>query len=67
MELHFAAGVELSKESSDAEREVNVAVRIGAGYEFEVGGFSIAPEFNLDLVANESPAIVYGLAFGKSF
>ena len=38
------------------------------GYEFELrGGWSIAPQANLDVIENEENEEVYGIAFGKRF
>ncbi len=42
--------------------------RATIGYEFELGGgWSIAPQANLDVVENEENEEVYGVAFGKRF
>jgi hypothetical protein len=35
-------------------------------YEFEIGRWSITPEFNVDFVEGEE-ALVYGLSFGYGF
>ena len=40
--------------------------RAGVAYEFEIGRWSIAPEFNVDFVDGEK-AYVYGLSFGWGF
>jgi hypothetical protein len=38
------------------------------GYEFELGGgWSIAPQANLDVIENEENEEVYGIAIGKRF
>ncbi len=42
--------------------------RATIGYEFELGGgWSIAPQANLDVIENEENEEVYGIAFGKRF
>ena len=41
-------------------------IRVGAAYEFEIGRWSITPEFNLDFVdGREVP--VFGVSFGYGF
>jgi hypothetical protein len=40
--------------------------RTGVAYEFEIGRWSITPEFNVDFVDGEE-AYVYGLSFGWGF
>ena len=40
--------------------------RAGVAYEFEIGRWSITPEFNVDFVEGEE-ALVYGLSFGYGF
>jgi len=40
--------------------------RFGFGYNFEVGGLTIAPTLDVDLVRNNR-ALVWGLAIGKGF
>jgi hypothetical protein len=40
---------------------------LGASYEFEVGRYTIAPEFDLDIVKFEEIVLVYGVAFGIGF
>ena len=39
---------------------------VGVMYDFEVGGFSIAPAFNVDFVDSEE-VLVYGVNIGKGF
>ncbi len=42
--------------------------RATIGYEFELGGgWSLAPQANLDVIENEENEEVYGIAFGKRF
>ncbi len=38
-------------------------MRLGVGYQFPIGHFTIGPEFNADLVDGE-PTYVFGLSFG---
>ncbi len=40
--------------------------RVGVGYEFEMDGFSITPEFNVDWVDNEVEYVI-GVSFGFGF
>jgi hypothetical protein len=42
-------------------------VRLGIAYEFEIDRWSIAPEFNIDLVEGGRRVLVYGLSFGYGF
>ena len=56
-----APGVEVSRDEG-----AEFAMRFGTSYDFEVGQFSIGPEFNVDLVDRE-PTFVFGLAFGVAF
>jgi hypothetical protein len=58
--LKAAPGAEIS--DGDAE----FAFRLGISYEIPVGPFSIAPEFNSDLVTGDW-AYVYGVSFGIGF
>ncbi len=48
----------------DEDREF--LVRLGVMYDFEVGGYTITPVFNVDLVDDEE-VLVYGLNIGKGF
>ena len=62
--LFLGAGV--GRKDPVDERE-NV-LRGTIGYEFELGGgWSIAPQANLDVIENEENEEVYGIAFGKRF
>jgi len=80
LEFHAAPAIEFANEPSDGDTgedsgdsdsetgsTTNFAVRLGAGYEFALGRFSIAPEVNIDFVSGESASVVYGLAFGIGF
>jgi hypothetical protein len=43
-------------------------LRATIGYEFELGGgWSIAPQANLDVIENEENEEVYGITIGKRF
>lgn len=55
-----AAGVEISHGSSYG------LARIGGGYDFHVGSYSVSPVLNLDFVKAET-AVNYGVTFGMSF
>ncbi len=62
--LFLGAGIG-QKDPGD-ERENTFRATIG--YEFELrGGWSIAPQANLDVIENEENEEVYGIAFGKRF
>ena len=55
-------------EDVETERETNLAFRVGALYEFEVGHkYTIAPSLFVDFIENKDPAIVWGLSFGIGF
>ena len=41
-------------------------LRLGVSYDFEIGGFTIAPIFNVDFVDSEE-IFVYGVNLGKGF
>lgn len=51
-------------EHNDGENEF--LFRTGVAYEFEIGRWSITPEFNVDFVDGEE-SYVYGLSFGRGF
>lgn len=59
--LLLAPGVEDSEEE-DSE----FLIRAGVMYDFEVGGYSIAPALNVDLVDGEE-VLVYGVNIGRGF
>jgi len=46
---------------------VEALLRLGATYEFELGRYSIAPEFNVDIVNFDAVVLVYGVAVGLGF
>ena len=59
-------GVGAGRKDPGDERENTLRGTIG--YEFELGGgWSIAPQANLDVIENEENEEVYGIAFGKRF
>lgn len=66
--FHPVAGLKLfggpGFEHNDAENEF--IFRVGLGYEFDVGRWSLTPAFNLDFVDGEQ-TYVYGLYVGKGF
>ena len=66
--LYPVAGLELvagpGLEYNDGESEF--VFRVGLGYAFEVGRWSLTPAFNLDFVEGEH-TYVYGLYVGKGF
>ena len=41
-------------------------MRLGTGYHFPFGDFTVGPEFNVDLVDGE-PTYVIGVSFGWGF
>ena len=47
-------------------RETEFFVRVGIGYGFEVGKFSITPTLDLDIFEGYS-SLVWGIAIGKGF
>lgn len=59
--LYAAPGLE-DKETEDAA----FLVRAGVMYDFEIGGFSVAPAFNVDFVDSEE-VLVYGVNIGKGW
>lgn len=68
VEFTQAMDSEVGTQSAEAEGdEASFLLRLGAAYEFRLGRFSIAPEFNLDLVKFEEAVLVYGLGFGVGF
>ena len=59
-------GVGAGRKDPGDERENTFRGTIG--YEFELGGgWSLAPQANLDLIENEENEEVYGIAIGKRF
>jgi hypothetical protein len=41
--------------------------RVGAGYEFEIGRWSVSPEVNVDWADDGETALVYGFNVGYGF
>ena len=63
-ELFLGAGV--GRKDPGDERQNTLRATIG--YEFELGGgWSLAPQANLDVIEHEEDEEVYGIAFGKRF
>ena len=58
--FYVAPGVE------NGDRGGESLVRIGAEYGFEVGGWEIAPQLDIDFVDGDQVA-VFGVTFGKGF
>ena len=62
--LYVGGGI--GRKDPGDERENTFRATIG--YEFELGGgWSIAPQANLDVIENAENEEVYGIAFGKRF
>ena len=61
--LRFLLAPGLEHEGSESR----FLMRTGAGYEAEIGRWSMAPEFNIDFVEGGHRALVYGLSFGYAF
>ena len=59
--VYVAPGVEHSKEHGD-----EFLLRFGVEYAFEIGGFEIAPQIDVDFVDGDE-VFVIGLTFGKGF
>ena len=72
LRLVVAPGLEFKpgggEEEAESEEDApEFLLRLGASYEFEVGRYSIAPEFDVDIVNFDEIILVYGLAFGIGF
>lgn len=68
-ENHSEGHGEEAHESNDndhAGSEVLFFIRMGAGYSFHAGGFSIAPTIDLDIFRSRI-ALVWGISIGKGF
>ena len=61
LKLYVAPGIEDSKHHGS-----EFLVRLGLEYGFEVGGYEIAPQFNIDFV-NDEEVLVLGLVFARGF
>ena len=46
--------------------DTHVLLRIGAGYQFHVGKFSISPNVNLDMWRKHH-SLVWGISIGRGF
>ena len=55
------------EESGTEGETVEALLRLGATYDFELGRYSIAPEFNIDIVNFDEIVLVYGIAVGFGF
>jgi len=75
--LRAGPGVEFAKESEESHSrsssgeghvtsETKFLFRFGAGYNFEVGGLTITPSLDFDLVRSAN-ALVWGVGIGKGF
>ena len=62
-QLKFMAAPGFEDRSSESREFL---VRLGVSYDFEVGGFTIAPALNVDIVDSEE-IYVYGINLGKGF
>jgi hypothetical protein len=58
--------VEESEEAHEAEREARAIFRIGTGYDFELGKFSVSPNLSVDL-SKEKPSWLWGINIGRAF
>ena len=58
----------MMRKNSRKEKESNTEflVRLGVAYEFEIGRWSITPEFNVDFVDDEE-STAFGISFGYGF
>ena len=61
-----ALAQEHAEEGDHVETEVDALMRLGAGWAFHVGSFSIIPNLNFDIVG-EDWAMVGGLTLGYRF
>jgi hypothetical protein len=58
--------VEEAEEEHEPEREARAIFRIGTGYEFELGRWSVEPNLSVD-VSKEKPSWVWGISIGTGF
>lgn len=65
-EEHHEAGAVGNNESSGGGYSTHVLLRIGAGYHFQVGKFSISPVVNLDMW-RQHHSLVWGISIGRGF
>ena len=66
--LRAAPGIEIvtEEENENTKSHVEFLSRIGSGYEFHFGQFSLTPSVNYDFVRNHD-ALVFGLNLGLGF
>lgn len=65
-EEHHDAHAMENNESSEDGYKTHVLLRIGAGYHFQVGKFSISPVVNLDMW-RQHHSLVWGISIGRGF
>ena len=65
-EEHHEANAEGYNESSGGGYSTHVLLRVGAGYLFHVGKFSISPMVNLDMWRKHH-SLVWGISIGRGF
>jgi len=66
LEEHEGHSVSSSSSQTPTTTESKFLFRLGAGYNIELGGLTLTPSLDLDLVRN-ARALVWGLNIGKSF
>lgn len=63
-------GIELAQEESEetheSETHIKFLFRVGTGYPFHIGDFTITPSLDYDFIRNHD-AIVWGINFGYGF
>lgn len=65
--LKFLAGAGLIfAEDHHGESESHFLTRLGTGYDFHLGNFSLSPTFNADFVDGHT-SLVYGISIGTGF
>jgi hypothetical protein len=63
-DLKVIAGLGIDK--NNLRDETDPLFRLGFLYDFEIGQYTLAPEFNIDFVDNKE-VLVYGVAFGRGW
>ena len=66
--LRAGPGIEIIQveDNHHTKSHIEMLFRVGAGYEFHLGEFSITPSLDYDFVRNND-ALVFGLNFGYGF